>query len=636
MATDFSRVASQIIGNLRLTDPELDTSVGTTTRKIIDAVAESIAEAYVDSHLLGYQYDIDSKIDAELDDFVQLFGMSRMPAKRASGVVTFVRQGNSAARNNVFIPINSQILSITTPTVVVQTVTGAYMEPSALTVDVAVQAVQAGPAGNLPAGSLTRIGSPIGGVQQVTNINPLTGGTAQETDAELRLRWKKTVFRNMAGTEQMYLGIALDHPNCYAANVIGSSKKRREQVQIVGGVGQCTVDDAAFTYSEPIFVGRNIDAGDINLRQVDYSWNTSVNPPRFNVLDAANMPDGELFEVDFEYQPKASRNEAGQGITNRVDIWVGGTRASDTTTGEGDFRSAVQTVIFRSGNTFTDTALPTPDPMSRHKFIRSDFTKPANGNVFIPLAWGPILAVPPVLSIAGQVYAQADGDHPLGTSEEIAGESVKYAYRVVHDDTAYGWTSTSRFGLEWHNDITYMPPNHTVFTIGGQATNPYLYNGMISDIQEQVERWRLLGVDAKVHQAKPIELRLSFAIMYEPRANRPAVDTEIDRTLAAYMQTRGFQGRVQASDLLQVAHNVVGVDNIRFLRGDDFPGYVSASPELYTVGVQQMVEGEVLDTGLRFVDGTGRPKDLRFGDNELPVFHSSIKVVKAENSFGTA
>ena len=79
-------VAAQMVAALALSEPELDTSIGTPVRKILDAVAEAVAEAYVDQHLVNYAFDIDSKQGADLDDFVLLFGFTRVPAQRASGI----------------------------------------------------------------------------------------------------------------------------------------------------------------------------------------------------------------------------------------------------------------------------------------------------------------------------------------------------------------------------------------------------------------------------------------------------------------------------------------------------------------------------------------------------------------------
>src|SRR5688500_9816340 len=106
--------------------PELDTSVGTPMAKIMDAFAAQVADAYLDNQLLTYTYDIDAKTDADLDAFCQLFGIARLPAKRATGVVTFTR-GAENADSIVFIPIHYQITSTTETGIVFQTITGATM-----------------------------------------------------------------------------------------------------------------------------------------------------------------------------------------------------------------------------------------------------------------------------------------------------------------------------------------------------------------------------------------------------------------------------------------------------------------------------------------------------------------------------
>lgn len=616
MSISLNDVASRIISTLRVTDPDLDTSVGTTTRKIIDAVAEQISEAYLDQRMAYYQYDIDSKVDADLDDFVQLFGMARLAARRASGVVIFSRTANLTRA--IAIPAQTTIVSNTSPPISVQTVLSAFMEPGEYSAAIPVQAVDSGNEGNLPSGTLVTLSANIEGITSITNPGPLSGGTDQETDAELRDRWKRTVFRSLAGTEQMYLGVALDDTDCYVATVIGASKRRREQVQIVTGVGATTVDDASSVYATPVFVGLNIDGGDLFVPGSDYDWNYTVNPPQIEVVNAARIPDGTLVEVDFEYQPTSSRNDVDNGITNRVDIWVGGQRALNAT----------QTVIYRQAVRFTNT---TTDRLYRQRFRRSSDVAPSNDNVFVPLAYGPILTIPSTITIGGTVYGLADSTHAMGTTAVIDSTTINYAYQVVHEDAPFGMTPTSLFGLEWYSGVGFMPPDDSVFTLGGQEEGDYTFNSMILDIQLAVDRWRLLGVDAKVHQAKQKALRLSLAIVYDRNANVDVVNTQIDEQVAALMTTIGFQGRVQISDLLQTIHNVPGVDNVRFLHGSDHSGYNSATPNLYDVGVQWVVDDAVVES---YVDLTGRPYDLRFGDAELPVLHSVVKVVKAENSFG--
>lgn len=617
MSVNFSEIASQIIQTLRTTDPELDTSVGTTTRKIIDAVSEQIAEAYVDQHLLFYQYDIDSKTGADLDDFTQLFGIARLAAKRSSGVVTFARTANLS--ETVAIPINTQVTSSTDPPVVVQTAVGAFLEAGETSVTVPVQAVEPGPSGNLPAGTLTVLNVALNGITSVTNQSPLSGGTEMETDAQLRDRWKKTVFRSLAGTEQMYLGVALDDPDCYVANVIGASKRRREQLQMpISGIAEATVEDATHVYSEPVFVGENIDGGDILAPATDYTWNTLVNPPQVERLDATKMPNGLLFELDFEYQPRASRNDVGNGIVNRVDIYVGGQRPV----------VATQVVIFRTALRFTNGS---GDALYSQKFVRNSGEHPTVNNAFVPLAYGPIITVPNQMSIGGQVYGLASEEHPLGTEATIGDVSVKFAYRIVHEDSPFGFTATSKCGLEWH--ASQLPANDSIFTIGGQEDGDYTFNQMVHDIQLNVDRWRLLGVDAKVHAAKQVQLRLNLAITYNRGVNIEQVDTAIVEAVGNQFTTTGFSGKVQVSDLLQTIHNITGVDNVRFLNGTDFPLWDPGEGTTWNVGIQRIADGEVVEA---YVDETGRPRDIFLGDDSIPVLHSIQRVITADNTFGVA
>src|SRR4051794_5689560 len=110
-------LVAQMRAALALSEPDLDTTIGSTVRKIIDAVAEVGAESFVDRFLLDYQYDIDSKSGQDLDDFVALFGFTRLPAKRATGTVVFQR--SSPATANILIPAGTQLATEGTPPIVV-------------------------------------------------------------------------------------------------------------------------------------------------------------------------------------------------------------------------------------------------------------------------------------------------------------------------------------------------------------------------------------------------------------------------------------------------------------------------------------------------------------------------------------
>lgn len=632
MATSQDDIASQLRDALRVTDPELDTQVGSVVRKMIDAVAASISDAYVENHLLSYAYDVDAKVDADLDSFCQLFGISRIPARRSVGTVVFTR--TSDLTSTVFVPVGTEVTSSTNTSLIAQTVTGGVLLPGVTTVSVAVQASVAGAEGNLAAMILDTVSSPIQGVSAVVNPSALTGGTSRETDSELRARWKRTVFRSLAGTESMFLGVALDDPDCFAANVVGASKTRTEILQVpVSGDVITQIPSAAFIYSSPVRVTRS--DGSALVKDYDYTW-VPTNPPAVHPVGTNFPAAGELVTVEYQYLPVSSRNDPGNTITNRVDVFCGGIRA----------QVAQQSVVFSNAKTF-QTTVSTND-FYGPKWLRADQTHPTAGNVFIPLAYGPILSVPSTMTVGGTIYGLVTKDHPMGS---VTG-SVTYAYTVVHEDTAGGWTSRSRFGLEWN--ASTLPVNGTTFTVGANAD--YAYNQVPESVQGSIDRWRLVGSDVVAHQAKQRWLRFALGIMYTPGSSPTTVQAAVRTAMGDYLNKMGFNAAVQVSDALAVVHSVPGVDNVRFLNGSDVTGYSSSAPNLSIVGIQQIVPlagvsggttssdwwyqlgGAVTDTAIQsFVQtSTGRAMDVYFEDNEVPVLGGIVFKTLARNSFGVA
>lgn len=600
-----SDIVSQIQAALAVSEPDLDTSVGSVTRKIIDAVAASISGASVDSQMLSYQYDVNSMMGAALDAFVQLFGMSRYPAVRATGTVTFSR---TTGTDTVTVPINTQVSSADGGTVV-QTLTAGVLSQSALTVTVPVQAVVAGPAGNVAAGALTNLMQPVSEITAVTNINALSGGANQETDSQLQARWKATVFKNMAGTSQMFLGIALNDPDCTAANVVDAATRRREQLQISGGKAVSTVSDAQYVYPSGQVVGRNIDAGDVAAPGIQYTWNYSAIPPQIIAIDTSYFSEGQLIDLSFLYMDVASRNNVAQGVYTRVDVWCQGQRAV----------SAVTTVPFSNAILFSNSS---SSSYWAGGFQRPDGGQPTVGNIFVPLPYGPILSLPSTLVINGITYGLASAANPLGTVKN----GVTYAYQIIHRAGANGWSPYSDFGIEWLAQSN--PSNGTPVVI----SNGYTYNDVPRAIQRNFETWRLAGQDVQAHQGVQVFLRFNLAVIYDPSITVSVTQQAIQQALSAYLTGLGFNSRIYPSSVLNTVENTPGVIACRFLTGADYVGYNGNTPDNYNVGIQSLFDGV---PSASYVDIAGNPVNIEFGDDTVPVFGDAQLVTKAANTIGT-
>lgn len=600
-------IVAEMRAALKISDPELDTSIGTTTRKILDVVGEQIAPAWAVGHVMDYVYAIDAKSGADLDDFCAMFGIYRFPAKRAIGVITFSRP--TPASENISVPANSQVSTGTSPRVVFATVAAGTIVKGTKVVSVPVQAVVAGESGNLPAGSLTSLVTPLVGVQSaVSQSDAATGGTNAEADEALRLRFKRTLFRSLAGTEDMFLGLALEDTTpddstdaqALQANVIGASKRWREQVQVDGSgdaVSTLPAASAKYVFPGSSVVGTDIDNGNILTEGIHYTFDTGVIPPEIHSIDD-NLEIGTVYDLDFEYVPAASRNDPAEGIANRVDIWVSGVapqQASETT--------YYQPVAFNNTG---------GDPFNVARWKRLDAVSspnPTAGNDFIQLAWGPIIEFPGELTIDGDTYI-------LDTD-----------YWVVHEDDGEGYSPESRFGLEWLA-ASALTANAQIALSGG---NSYFYNRLPADVQARARKWKLVTTDVKAHAAKQVRLRLNIAIMYEASFERGVVQASVDNTLATWMSNLGFRPVVQISDLLAVIHGVDGVDNVRFL--NDSEPAVGAGTDANSWGIE-----EVNSLGERISNyGTGgspdRATDIVLAENEVPVLYDIRFVTKAQNTF---
>lgn len=597
-------VSSQIIAALAVSEPDLDTSVGSVTRKIIDAVAASISGAALDSQMLAYQYDINSMAGAALDSFVQLFGMSRYPAARATGTVTFTR---GTATDVVTIPIATQV-GTADGSVVVQTVVTAIMNPAALSVTVPVQAVTSGPQGNVAAGTLTQVLTVLSEITSATNVSPLFGGANQETDTQLQARWKATAFKSMAGTSQMFLGIALNDPQCTAANVIDGATRRREQLQVAGGQAITTVPDAQYTYPSGQVVGRNIDGGDVAAPGLQYTWNSASNPPKVVVIDGGYFPAGELIDVSFLYMDQFSRNSPAAGVYNRVDVWCAGQRP----------KPAAATVGFTTATPFSASSAST---WYTGNFVNPDGTPPAAGNYFIALPFGPILTVPPTMVVNGVTYGQASPTNPLGTTSG----GVQYAYQIVHRNGAYGWSPYSDFGLEWQASMAPVAGTPIVVSQG------YTYNDVVYAVQGNLENWRLAGTDVWAHQGIQVFLQFSLAIIYDSAISQSVTKAAINTALQAYLAQLGFNSRIYPSSILRAVEDTPGVIASRFLTGADYSGWSPAAPNNFNVGIQAVYNGIVVQS---YVDSGGNPVDIELGAAQLPSFGGAVLVTKAGNTMG--
>jgi uncharacterized phage protein gp47/JayE len=262
-----SDIASQLLAALNVAEPDLDTSVGTTVRKIIDSVANQISGAYADNNVSASSSDITNLTGVALDNYVANFGMARFPAKNAVGLVIFSRPPSLTATvlPDVTIPGGTVVSTTDINPITFSVMFTAILPGADLNIAVPVVAVAGGIAGNVAAGNISVISTPVAGVSSVSNPLAMSGGSDAESDTALINRFQQTNFRGFTGTSSNLVGVALENPNVSRVNALGARTTTMVQVQITGspGTGNTQPIEWPYIYPDNIFFGSDLSSGQI-------------------------------------------------------------------------------------------------------------------------------------------------------------------------------------------------------------------------------------------------------------------------------------------------------------------------------------------------------------------------------------
>ena len=194
----------------------VDLTVGSTLRAILEANASIALWLQWLLALLMNRQRLATSTGADVDSFVNDYGMYRLPAVAATGNVTFARFTASSAAT---VLVGATVITGdgTQPfTVVANTAnsywnatSGSYVIPANTTSAVLpVAAVNAGTQGNVLAGAISLLGTAISGVDTVTNATATTGGVNAEADAAVVARFPLFIA-NLARATQAAVAAAI-------------------------------------------------------------------------------------------------------------------------------------------------------------------------------------------------------------------------------------------------------------------------------------------------------------------------------------------------------------------------------------------------------------------------------------------
>ena len=167
-----------------------DVGTGSVTGTVLRAVARELALLYQQVNEAYRRAFLDTANGVALDGVVALLGVARNPEQAASGAVRFSRR---LAGARVVVPAGTVVEDAAGRRY--RTTQDAVLDPDSLSADALVTAEQPGPDGNNGPGTLTVLPTPAGGIDGVTNPDPVTGGLAAEADDALRERARHALER---------------------------------------------------------------------------------------------------------------------------------------------------------------------------------------------------------------------------------------------------------------------------------------------------------------------------------------------------------------------------------------------------------------------------------------------------------
>lgn len=608
-----AEVSQEIVRQLRLLDPSISAEVGTPERKIIDVVAQQIAERSIDLNQLRGALDIDSKYGTDLDNLLSIFRFGRQQGSFASSFVTFSR--NTPSNYDIFIPSGTVVVANASgaqdyEAIWFRTTASAVLPSGQLSVIAPVTATRVGAVGNVSIGEITGFGSePIAGISDVTNEVVGKGGVDPETDDELKARFKNTVFRNVSGTHDQFLANALQIQSTTKANVVGPISKYIENIKVPDnpdsqdGSGSNSPSEwtsalSAVPYSKhvyktlPHYVIDSQTSSPYFFRQdIDYVMNTEVweknkgdSYRQKSILDPLGQPiqaslhkpnvtfksvlppdtsrdvyglrPGQVVQFEHSYMSTASRNDYAHGVLNCVDVFING-----------------------ENEEFADVVMPLPSPSdafinnpasiryyNNYRRYGEPTHVPMLGNLFQPLFFQPTMRLPDTISVGDNLFIK------------------DIHYYEVEDVTELRGTTRARNGIEWN---PLMPGKLTSDPISGPFTgssiatlsrienflesenrnlviNNYSYNKSIQELQIVLESNKQVTTDVLGHAAKMRYFKVDVAIIYALGVSESNVNANITRALAEYFNLLYFGSYIQLSDILLAIKQVAGVDSARW------------------------------------------------------------------------
>ncbi len=522
--TSFRDAIEFLRSRIRLSSPQLDTSPASPIRVVLDAVAELHAQADL-AEDKAYDWDLAKKSGKDLDDFVGLFGFSRVPTTHAAGFVTVTFAANTTrdyiidAGTSVlaFRPGNRRIeYEVSRRTAIPRYSSFATLQ---------VMAKEPGASSNARPGELTFLDHDMDSFIMVKNDEPVSGGRGAETDDELRNRFRADLFRNVLGSEAYYRSVAFRHPRVASAQLIRPFSETEEYLKVTNRRVECQEDSLIYTYPNNFFVylprkDRWLQESQDFIVTVD---NDTPNPPVIN-FQGTEVVEGDNVTVRYSYCSNKSRNHPQSNTYHFLDLYVLGRQPMPIS----DLAS------FPSGNLFGNGSV-----------TRATHPEGVPGTPYYIFTRQPVVKLHPEFEVNGRRYYEGRD------------------YRLVKDRSLNEGSTRARDILIWKTSLPPTGVSPETFHI------PYFCEGVVEELQAVMDDPSVISAtdDVLVHSSSEIPFDINLIVEWE----KGVEDIDgVRQAIANHLVTIPMGSRLRVGPLLRAVSSVYRVSAV-FLKTIDSP-----------------------------------------------------------------
>lgn len=581
-------ISAAIIATLNTTAPGLSCELGTPERKIIDACSEAISAAYVSQYLTGSLLDIDTKVGLELEQFVGIFGFGRLQGRPAKGVIRMT----ITTANTIDMPITLGTRFDTKPglagtngTLSYATTQAAVLTAGTYSTDITVECTVTGTVGNVPPDSIVSVGSQTG-AGTITNLAAMTGGVDTESDPALRQRFKDTLLRNIAGTADWYMALALQNVNVSRAAVVGPISLYKTQVEVPAVSTTVATNGIKHIWRDgsSVFTDLGQATEQFYVPDTDYTL-TGITTPTFTRSTGSALSAGDIVDLEFQYTPIASRNDPANKITNKVDVFADGIDP---------FPVTERTVL--TSHTLSGVLT---DPLYYLNFERvgaaTGSTTPSSSSRFVRLGSVPVVAFPPTLTVGSTVYRQGTDYYLIRTTTT----------NDFNETTLLTGSHREISGVEWLPGRG--PADDTSITL------KFVYNRVPEVVNSLIAQNKQVTTDVLVHQAGYQYIQPCLSVEYDRAYSISVTNTAIVNRLQKYFQGLGFGASFKLSNVCLAVQQCLGVVDVK----------VTTAAESSKYGIQ------LYDNSSDTIPSSVKTEDFKLSDNQVLMYRDVTLLRKA-------